>query len=61
MEDVPKTDRDLNADPDLKVDVAVDDSTSQNPTKSDESLKWRTTRIELWSFYLYYIGRAFIS
>ena len=41
------------ADPDAKdsaVVVAADDSASQG-----SSWKWTTTRIELWSFYLYYV------
>lgn len=34
-----------------KTNAAVEiDSTSQ-----DSHIKWTTTRIELWSFYLYYV------
>jgi hypothetical protein len=43
------------ADPDAKdptIAVAVDDSASQG---SSASKSWTTTRIELWSFYLYYV------
>jgi hypothetical protein len=45
------------ADPDAKnsaVAVAADDSASQGSSAS-KSRKWTTTRIELWSFYLYYV------
>jgi hypothetical protein len=44
------------ADPDTKVRgvVAAHDSASQD-SRVSKSRKWTTTRIELWSFYLYYV------
>ncbi|KIM84203.1 hypothetical protein PILCRDRAFT_6481 [Piloderma croceum F 1598] len=51
------------ADPDAKdpgVAVATDDSASQGSSAS-KSQKWTTTRIELWSFYLYYVGNNGLS
>lgn len=43
-----------------KVDAVVEDSASHQSKASERdqsSLTWTTTRIELWSFYLYYVVR----
>ena len=49
------------ADPDTlkSVETTAGESVSQN--SASEGPKWTTSRIELWAFYLYYVGNNGLS
>jgi hypothetical protein len=44
----------------LDVETSVDNSPAEPPS-GNLSAGWTTTRLELWSFYLYYVGNNGLS